>query len=81
MSEFQERIREQLKSSRNGDRDLSEITNRLQNQVNELVERVTGVRQVKRRYFMGGLTIGVLVGIMVGTFIGMLIHSVTDHKG
>jgi tetrahydromethanopterin S-methyltransferase subunit G len=60
------------------ERDLGELTTRLQHQVNELVERVTGIRQVKRQYLTLGLSVGVLIGVVLGVLIGMLMHSVTD---
>lgn len=80
MAELPEKRRDRQRNGRNAgsDRDLSELTTRLQHQVNELVERVTGIRQIKRQYLTIGLTIGVLVGIVVGIFIGMLMHTVTD---
>lgn len=60
--------------------DINEITNRLQAQVNDLVERVTGMRQVKRQYLMIGLTIGMTIGMTLGVLVGILMHAVTDHS-
>jgi len=74
-----ERIRERIRHvGTNGDRDLNDLTHRLQHQVNELVERVTGIRQVKRQYLTLGLTVGVLIGVVLGVLIGMLVQSVGE---
>ena len=77
MSEIKEQLRDRLKNGQRQERDLGEITNRLQHQVNELVERVTGIRQVKRQYLTMGLLIGLLIGMIVGIVIGSLLNAVT----
>lgn len=58
----------------------SELASRLQAQVNDLVERVTGMRQVKRQYLTLGLTVGVMVGLVLGVLIGMLMNAVTEES-
>jgi tetrahydromethanopterin S-methyltransferase subunit G len=76
---IREKLRDRTRSqSPRTERDLGELTTRLQHQVNELVERVTGIRQVKRQYLTLGLSVGVLIGVVLGVLIGMLMHSVTD---
>lgn len=76
----QARLRERLKSNGGGrgERDLNDITQRLQHQVNELVERVTGIRQVKRQYFTLGLTVGVMAGMILGLLIGTMVSSMNE---
>jgi tetrahydromethanopterin S-methyltransferase subunit G len=70
----QDKLRERLKSNGSGrnERDLNDITQRLQHQVNELVERVTGIRQVKRQYFTLGLTVGAMAGLLIGLLVGTM---------
>jgi tetrahydromethanopterin S-methyltransferase subunit G len=79
---MQDRLRERIKTNSNGrgERDLNDITQRLQHQVNELVERVTGMRQVKRQYFTLGLTVGVMAGMIVGLLIGTMVSNMTEQN-
>ncbi|MFZ4813057.1 MAG: hypothetical protein ACOYL5_00880 [Phototrophicaceae bacterium] len=77
MAETPPRTRDRSRQPNRPERELGEITTRLQHQVNELVERVTGVRQVRRQYLTIGLTVGILTGVVVGIFLGMVIHSLT----
>lgn len=77
----QDRLRDRLKANGGvrGERDLNDITQRLQNQVNELVERVTGIRQVKRQYFTLGLTVGVMAGLLFGLLVGIMVNSMNNE--
>ena len=77
MSEIKEQLRERLKNGHRQERDIGEITSRLQQQVNELVDRVTGIKQVKRQYLTLGLLIGMLVGIITGIILGALLNAIT----
>lgn len=73
-----ERRRNPQRPARPEQLDIGELTARLQSQVNDLLERVTGVREIKRQYLTLGLTVGVLVGLVLGVLIGMLMHAVTE---
>jgi tetrahydromethanopterin S-methyltransferase subunit G len=76
-SRLKERL---LQTKAHSDRDINDITQRLQHQVNELVERVTGIRQIKRQYLALGLTAGLLVGMVLGILLGMLAQSVNEDS-
>jgi tetrahydromethanopterin S-methyltransferase subunit G len=77
VAERKETIRQRIGIA---DRDTNDIQSRLQHQINDLVERVTGIRQIKRQYLALGLSIGVLMGIVLGIIIGIAVGGLQDDK-
>lgn len=77
MADIPQKVKKQINR---GDNDLQDLTGRIQNQVNELVERVTGVREARRQALSTGLAIGVIIGLLVGIAIGIALDEQRNHS-
>lgn len=68
---LRDRMRERFTPNGRGDREPNEMIGRLQSQINDLRERVTGVRKARRQAFIAGIILGFLVGLGLGYYIHM----------
>ena len=66
------------KQARRAEHEIDDLGDRIQHQVNELIDRVTGAREARRQSLSMGLSVGVLVGVIVGIAIGIAMHD--DNK-
>ena len=63
------------KQARRAEDEMDDLGGRIQHQVNELIDRVTGAKEARRQYLSMGLSVGVLVGVIVGIAIGVAMHD------
>jgi len=77
MSNPQERIKKQAVRT---EHDIHDLSTRLQHQVNELVERVTGVKEARKQALSLGLAMGVVAGIVMGVVIGIMIGELANDE-
>lgn len=76
MPDVQDRVKKRYNKAED---EVGDIGQRLQHQVNELIDRLTGVRKIRRQYLSMGLSAGVLVGVIVGIAIGIAMSD--EDKG
>ncbi len=77
MADAQNRVRKQAQRA---EHDIQDLTGRIQSQVNELVDRVTGVREARRQALTTGLAIGALLGVFIGVAIGIALNELNEQS-